>query len=114
GSKIAGYYTLSAAGALLLDVPQSLAQRLPRYPSVPLARMGRLAVDQHYRGRKLGSALLWDAIERSIRSEIADFALIVDAKDDRAEAFFLPPGFLPFGSQSRQPMLPLAKLSSGV
>jgi predicted GNAT family N-acyltransferase len=113
GSKVAGYYTLAAAGVLLADVPQSLAGRLPRYPSVPVARLGRLAVDQAFRGRKLGGALLWDAIARSLRSEIAVFALIVDAKDDQAESFYLHHGFLPFGSRPRQLMLPLAKLVAG-
>jgi predicted GNAT family N-acyltransferase len=109
-SKIAGYYTLAAAGVLLADVPKSLVKRLPRYPSVPVARLGRLAVDQAYRGRKLGSALLWDAIARSLRSEIAVFAMIVDAKDEQAEAFYHHHGFVPFGSQPRQLMLPLTKL----
>src|SRR5207302_10436144 len=102
GSKIAGYYTLSAGGVLLADLPKSLAKRLPRYPSVPVARLGRLAVDQAYRGRKLGSALLWDAIARSLRSGIAVFALIVDAKDDQAEAFYLLHGLRPLGGQPRQ------------
>jgi GNAT superfamily N-acetyltransferase len=113
GSKIAGYYTLAAAGVLLADVPKALAKRLPRYPSVPVARLGRLAVDRAYRGRKLGAALLWDAIARSLRSEIAVFALIVDAKDDPAEAFYLHHGFLSFGSRPRQLMLPLAKIVAG-
>ena len=109
-SRIAGFYTLAAGGILLSDLPSALAKRLPRYPSVPVARLGRLAVDQAYRGRKLGSALLWDAVARSIRSEIAVFALVVDAKDDQAETFYLHHGFLSFGSQSRQLVLPLTKL----
>ena len=61
GSRIAGYYTLAAGSVPLTDLPEPLAKRLPRYPSVPVARLGRLAVDQTYRSRKLGSALLWDA-----------------------------------------------------
>ena len=112
GAKIAGYYTLAAAGVPLAEMPAALAKRLPRYPSVPVARLGRLAVDQDYRGRKLGSALLWDAVARSLRSEIAVFALIVDAKDDQAEAFYLHHGFVPFGSQPRQLVLPLTKLNA--
>ena len=101
-AKVAGYYTLAAAGIPLADMPAQLAKRLPRYPSVPVARLGRLAVDQAYRGRKLGSALLWDAIQRSLRSEVAVFALVVDAKDEQAEAFYRHHGFVPFGSQPRQ------------
>jgi len=111
GAKVAGYYTLAAAGIPLADLPAELAKQLPRYPSVPVARLGRLAVVQAYRGRKLGSALLWDAVQRSLRSEIAVFALVVDAKDDQAEAFYRHHGFVPFGSQPRQLVLPLTNLT---
>jgi GNAT superfamily N-acetyltransferase len=56
--KIAGYYTLAAGGVPLSDLPEALTKRLPRYPSVPVARVGRLAVDQAFHGQKLGGALL--------------------------------------------------------
>jgi hypothetical protein len=46
GANVAGYYTLAAAGIPLADMPAELAKRLPRYPSVPVARLGHLAVDQ--------------------------------------------------------------------
>jgi predicted GNAT family N-acyltransferase len=111
GGKVAGYYTLAAAGIPLAEMPPSLTKRLPRYPSVPVARLGRLAVDQAYRGRKLGSALLWDALQRALRSVIAVFALVVDAKDDLAGAFYRHHGFVPFGSQQRQLVLPLTALA---
>jgi ribosomal protein S18 acetylase RimI-like enzyme len=109
-AKIAGFYTLAASGIPLAEMPAELAKRLPRYPSVPVGRLGRLAVDQAYRGRKLGSALLWDAVQRCLRSELAVFALVVDAKDDQAETFYRHHGFLPFGSQPRQLVLPLTNL----
>ena len=108
GAEIAGYYTLAAGGVALTDLPELIARRLPRYPSVPVARLGRLAVGQAYRGQKLGSALLWDAGMRALRSEIAAFALVVDAKDESAEAFYLHHGFVSLGSQLRQLFLPLA------
>ncbi len=110
GAKVAGYYTLAAAGIPLADMPAALAKQLPRYPSVPVARLGRLAVDLAYRGHKLGSALLWDAVQRSSRSEIAVFALVVDAKDDQAKAFYRHQGFVSFGSQPRQLVLPLTNI----
>jgi ribosomal protein S18 acetylase RimI-like enzyme len=109
--KVAGYYTLAASGIPLAEMPAALAKRLPRYPMVPVARLGRLAVDQHYRGRKLGAALLWDAVQRSLRSEIAVFALVVDAKDDQAEAFYRHHGFMPFGSRTRYLVLPLTNIA---
>jgi ribosomal protein S18 acetylase RimI-like enzyme len=111
--KIAGFYTLAAAGVVLSDLPPELAKRLPRYPSVPVARLGRLAVDQSDRGRKLGSALLWDGLTRAFRSEIAVFALIVDAKDEAAEAFYRHHGFVAFGSRARQLILPLTNFVIG-
>ena len=105
--RVAGYYTLAAAGIPLAEMPEPLAKKLPRYSAVPVARLGRLAIDQAYRGRKLGAALLWDAVERVLRSEIAVFALVVDAKDEQAEAFYRHHGFFTFGSLPRQLVLPL-------
>ncbi len=111
--KVAGHYTLAAAGVPLLDVGDDLVKRLPRYPSVPVARVGRLAVDQAYRGRKLGSLLLADAALRAARSEVMVFALVVDAKDEQAEAFYRHHGFTNFGSLPRQLILPLGKIPRG-
>ena len=54
---IAGYYTLAAGGVPLAEMPAQMAKRLPRYALVPIVRMGRLAVDQRYRSKKLGAAL---------------------------------------------------------
>ena len=107
--KVAGYYTLAAGGIPLADMPEPIIKRLPRYPSVPVARLGRLAVDLGYQGRRLGGALLWDAMSRALRSEVAVFALAVDAKDDQAEAFYRHHGFVGFGSAPRQLILPLDK-----
>ena len=108
--QVAGYYTLAAAGVPLGELPESVAKRLPRYPSVPVARLGRLAVDLAYQGRKLGGALVWDAISRAIRSEVAVAALVVDAKDGAAEAFYRHLGFVSLEGEGRQMVLPLAKL----
>ena len=83
----AGYYTLASASILLADLPVATPKKLPRYPSVPAVRMGRLAVDRGFQGQGLGGALLADALERAARSEIAAFSLLVDAKDESAAAF---------------------------
>ena len=104
---VAGYFTLAASGVPLTDMPSALAQRLPRYPLVPVALLGRLAIDQKYQGHKLGAALLWDAAQRAARSEAIVFALVVDAKDDEAEAFYLYHGFIALGAPRRL-VLPVA------
>jgi GNAT superfamily N-acetyltransferase len=111
-SRIAGYYTLAAAHVALHHLPEAVAKRLPRYPAVPVARLGRLAVDETYRGQKLGAALLWDAAMRAARSELAVFALYVDAKDEQAEAFYNHHGFIALGSPGKQLLLPLATFAA--
>jgi predicted N-acetyltransferase YhbS len=49
---------------------------------LPAALIGRLAVDERFRGQRLGSALVMDAARRAAGSDPAIFALVVDAKDD--------------------------------
>ncbi|WP_240000690.1 MULTISPECIES: GNAT family N-acetyltransferase [unclassified Photorhabdus] len=92
--RVVGYYTLAAAGIQLTNLPTVTIKKLPRYPTVPAVRMGRLAVDQAFRNQGLGGALLADAIERTIRAEIASYALLVDAKDDNAVRFYRHHGFI--------------------
>ena len=106
--RVAGYYALAAASVLLADLPDATAKKLPRYPSVPAIRMGRLAVDQGFKGRGLGGALLADALERAARSEIAAFAFVVDAKDDTAAAFYVHHGFVALPDTPSTLFLPLA------
>ena len=110
---VAGFYTLAAASVPLTDLPEALSKRLPRYPSVPVARVGRLAVDAGFQGRQLGAALLADAVLRALRSEVAVFALVVDAKDDAAVAFYRHHGFEVYGWQTKQLILSLAGFPRG-
>ena len=64
--QIAGYYTLASASILLSDLPETLAKKLPRYPSVPAVRMGRLAVSKAFKGKGLGAARLTRALRRTV------------------------------------------------
>lgn len=106
--RIAGYYTLASASLLLTELPASIGKKLPRYPTVPAVRMGRLAVDQAFKGQGLGGALLADALHRAARSEIAAYALMVDAKDEVAAAFYRHHGFIALPDSPRTLFLPLA------
>lgn len=108
GQRIAGYYTLASASLLLSDLPVSIGIKLPRYPTVPAIRMGRLAIDQAFKGQGLGGALLADALDRAASSEIAAFALIVDAKDGAAVAFYQHHGFIVLPDSPLTLFLPLA------
>jgi ribosomal protein S18 acetylase RimI-like enzyme len=70
--------------------------------------MGRLAVDRDFKGQGLGGALLADALLRAARSEIAAFALVVDAKDEAAAAFYSHHGFIALPDTPLTLFLPLA------
>ena len=109
-SRIAGYYTLSSASVLLDELPAALAKKLPRYPSVPAIRMGRLAMDINFKGCGLGGAMLADALARAVRSEIAAYAMLVDARDDTAADFYRHHGFKSLPAQALTLYLPLASV----
>lgn len=94
GMRVLGFYTLSATSIQLTDVPAALAKKLPRYPRLPATLLGRLATDLSARGIGLGRVLLVDAITRTVRSEIASFALVLDAKDETAASFYEREGFI--------------------
>ncbi len=106
--RVAGYYTLASASILLTDLPENLAKKLPRYPNVPAVRMGRLAVDQSYKGKGLGAALLADALRRAATAEIAAYAFVVDAKDESAADFYAHHGFRATAENPLFLYLPLA------
>jgi GNAT superfamily N-acetyltransferase len=113
---IGGYYTLSATGVKLTDFPADITRKLPRYPLVPATLLGRLAVDQNYQGRGYGRFLLADALSRAVRSEIASFAIIVDAKDEAARRFYERESFLPLPERPLklfQPMADIRRLFDG-
>lgn len=105
--RIAGYYTLASTSLLLSDLPEAIGKKLPRYPSVPAVRMGRLAVDQNLKGQGLGGALLADALNRAASAEIAAYALVVDAKDQFAQSFYRHHGFIVLPDSPLTLFLPL-------
>lgn len=108
--RVAGYYTLASASILLSELPQDVTRKLPRYPSVLAIRMGRLAVDHAFKGQGLGAALLSDALSRAAGAEIAAYALLVDAKDVTAAAFYAHHGFIALPDQPITLFLPLATI----
>lgn len=101
---IAGYYMLSQFSIDFVYLPEELARRLARYPIVPATLLGRLAVASKWQGQKLGETLLFDALRRSLAqsAHIASAGVVVDAKDERAIAFYRRYGFSPvLGAESR-------------
>lgn len=106
---VAAYYTLAATSLPLTELPPAEARRLPRYPLLPAGLIGRLAVEQRYRGQGLGAALVVDAIARAMRSEPAIFTLVVEAKDESALRFYRHLGFRSFISHPMRLFMPIAE-----
>lgn len=106
--RIAGYYTLSS---LSVELPEDASKGLPRYPEYPATLLGRLAVDENYQGQGLGKRLLLDALGRALAGSraVASYAVITDAKNERAEAFYAQYGFSPLSAKGggRRLFLPM-------
>ena len=85
-----------------------MTKGLPRYPAIPAMLIGRLAVAVEHQGKGLGGALIADAVMRTDRLGVGAFALIVDAKDDRAQAFYEANGFVLLPGERRRLCVPLA------
>ncbi len=107
---IAGFYTISATSLLLTELPEPQAKRLPRYPIVPAALLGRLAVATTRQGRHLGVSLVADAAERAARAELAAFAIVVDPKDDAARRFYAQFGFSELFGNERRLYVPIESI----
>lgn len=107
-TRILGYYTLSAATLSLEKLTDADRKGLPAYP-IPAVRIGRLAGAASARGQELGEMLLQNAIRRILqaRGTLGVYAVIVEAKDLSAEAFYRKYGFRLCDAKSRQLYLPL-------
>ena len=88
--RVLGYYTISSSAVAFDTVPEDL----PRHP-VPVALVGRLAVDNTARGQRLGETLLIHALRSAQRAArlVGIYAVVVDALDYSAKSFYLKYGF---------------------
>ncbi len=111
--KLAGFFTLSAGSVSCSALPASLARKLPRYP-VPVALIGRLAVDHDSQGQGLGSILLADACQKVSQASnvLAVVGIIVDAKDEKAISFYKHFGFILLPGQTDRLLLPASAFQS--
>ena len=109
--RIAGFYTLTSDNIRLDDLPPELLKqvKLPRYPVAGATLIGRLARDQSFKGQGVGELLLVDALKRALSTskQIASAAVVVDAKDDKAHAFYSAFGFIAFPDTKNRLFLPM-------
>ena len=87
--RILGFYTLSPASIEFAQVPGAISRGLGRY-QVGVFRLGRLAVDQRNGRLGLGKQLLMAAGRRciAVAEQVGGVALLIDAKDEQAAAWY--------------------------
>ncbi|QIG81872.1 GNAT family N-acetyltransferase [Sphingosinithalassobacter tenebrarum] len=93
-SRVIAYYCLASGGIAAIEAPGRIRRNMP--DPIPIAVLGRLAVDSGWQGKGLGVALLQDAVLRTAQAaEIVGIrALVVHALSDAAKAFYLRFGFI--------------------
>ena len=114
---VLGFYTLSMASVSADQIAPALQGRLPRYP-LPVALIGRLGVHRDAQGRRLGQRLLGDALRRVLAaaSQVGCVGVIVDAKHEQAEGFYLKHGFVLIDETTwpHRLFLPMATIQAGL
>jgi predicted N-acetyltransferase YhbS len=112
--RVVGYYTLIAAevehGAASASVRAGVSRHFP----IPVCLIARLAVDTSWQGRGLGRDLLRDAIRRALAAseQIGLRAVVVDAIDEGAAAFYRWHGFESAADDGLTLMVPIAAVRS--
>ena len=94
GRQVVGYYALAAGAAAHANAPGRVRRNMPN--PVPVMVIGRLAIDVRFQGRGIGSALLRDAVLRTMQAaEIAGIrAILVHAISENAKRFYEKSGFV--------------------
>lgn len=102
-NTIQGFYTISSSSIALKDFPQIASKKLPRYPSIPVTLLGRLAIDTNSEKQGLGALLLIDALKRStlLSKEIGFMAVVVGALNENAAQFYEKYGFIRFTENNK-------------
>lgn len=109
GQTIHGFYSLAPAALTYQKTPEIVRRGLAQH-DVPGFRLARLATDLRQQGRGLGGQLLAAAALRCIRvaREVGGVILIIDAKSDRAVAWYASYGALPLTDAPRTLVMPLS------
>ena len=87
--RVIGYYSVAVGAIDRANLPAQAAKRFPGFP-IPVARIGRLAVDRAMQHQGLGEDLMMDALQRTLRvaAEVGIVAVLIDAKHERAKRFY--------------------------
>jgi GNAT superfamily N-acetyltransferase len=113
--RVVGYYGLAPTAIVPSRLPRSIRTGQPPDP-VPCLLLGQLAVDQKWIGKGIGTGLLKHALERCVAAAglIGGRALIVNAVDDEAAAFWRRCGFIPSTENPLVLFSPIADIAASL
>lgn len=111
-NRVIAYYALASGAVKQPEAPGRFRRNMP--DPIPVAVLGRLAIDQSYQGRGIGRALVRDAGLRLINAaEILGIrGVLVHAISNDARAFYEAVGFLPSPSDPMMLMIGLHDLNN--
>lgn len=114
-ARVLGYYSISPGAIAFARVPTRLTRTFGRY-DVPVFRLGRLAIDRSVQRQGLGADLLFAAGERAlaVAAEVGGVALAIDAKDEKAAAWYERFGALQLLDDRLKLILPLALIAEAI
>lgn len=109
GARAIGYYCLSSGAIAAIEAPDRLRRNMP--DPIPIAVLGRLAIDREWQGKGIGVALLQDAILRTAQAAeiIGIRGVLVHAVSDGARDFYAHHGFIESPGDPRTLLLSLLK-----
>lgn len=113
-NRVVGYYAIASGGVKTIETPGRFRRNMP--DPIPVAVLGRLAVDQTHHGRGVGRALVRDGGLRILQAaEILGIrGILVHAISDDARAFYIAVGFEPSPVEPLTLMITLADLSASL
>jgi predicted N-acetyltransferase YhbS len=113
GRKVIAFYSLVVATIAHEDALQPIKEgSSPKHP-IPVILLARLGVTKEYQGRKLGQALLKDALLRAlgISREVGVRAVLVHAKAEAAPFYEKFAGFAPSPTDPLHLLLPIQDIA---
>ncbi|MGD9471733.1 MAG: GNAT family N-acetyltransferase [Novosphingobium sp.] len=113
--RVVGYYGLAPTSIIPAQLPRSIRTGQPPDP-VPCLLLAQLATDQLWRGKGIGTGLLKHALQRCVMASqlIGGRALVVNAVDEDAAAFWIRRGFLPSRDDSLTLYRSIADISASL